>query len=485
MLSPPIVTTLPGITASPFEIFRKLSWKTPSVLLEGQPGGWFDGRFSVIGADPFAIFQSKGAVTRFEPILPGSKPSLSADGDPLQHLQKCLDRFAASPLSDTDLPFLQGGAIGFFGYDLAQQFETLPAPLKGDPTLPDIFLLFLNRFIVYDHSKQALHIIYNPTPETNLSPEISPGETDQTRRKKGVAYLEAIRRKIEAPCQSEDFDQPAPPLTIQSSLTAEDYMQMVRRAKEYIAAGDIFQANLSHRFHAQGRDASMLTLYQRLQKINPSPFSAYLDLGEIQIASSSPERLIRVRQGIAETWPIAGTKPRGRTHEEDEQMIQALCGSEKERAEHLMLVDLERNDLGKVCQPGSIQVRSLMKIERYSHLFHLVTHLQGEMRPGVSPLQGLKAMFPGGTITGVPKIRCMEIISELEKEARGIYTGAIGYLSFAGEMDLNIAIRTLVKKGDEITLQVGAGIVADSDPESEYQETLNKAAALIRALNGS
>ncbi|MFQ5950282.1 MAG: anthranilate synthase component I family protein, partial [Nitrospiria bacterium] len=281
-----------------------------------------------------------------------------------------------------------------------------------------------------------------------------------------------------------DFRFPPPPAQADRSPAA--YMEMVRRAKGYIAAGDIFQANLSHRLTFRFPFKSLFPIYRRLWRINPSPFSAYLDLGEIQIASGSPERLVCIKKGahadIVETRPIAGTRPRGRDPLEDIRMIKALYESEKERAEHLMLIDLERNDLGKICRYGTVRVDSLMTLEKYSHVFHLVSNVRGELIPGASPLQVLQALFPGGTITGVPKIRCMEIIAELEGKARGIYTGAIGYIGFGGEMDLNIAIRTWVRRGDEMMFQVGAGIVADSDPQSEYQETLQKAAALMKAL---
>jgi anthranilate/para-aminobenzoate synthase component I len=260
---------------------------------------------------------------------------------------------------------------------------------------------------------------------------------------------------------------------------------MVSRAKEYIAAGDIFQANLSHRFHATLSGESIFPLYQNLREINPSPFSAYLNMGGFEIASGSPERLVRVKRTkgkfLVETRPIAGTCPRGQDDAEDQEKIAKLYGSEKERAEHLMLVDLERNDLGRVSRFGTVSVDALMTLERYSHLFHLVSNIVGELRESVSATDVISALFPGGTITGVPKVRCMQIISELESHPRGPYTGSLGYIDFSGEIDLNIIIRTFYRKGSDLFFQVGAGIVADSDPEMEYQETLQKAAALIAA----
>ena len=472
----PLISTVSVGPTSPTELFKKFKGHPFSVLFDGTSGGWFEGGFSLLGGGPFAIFQSKGNTIRFDYLPKGHAQTFRNKGDPIQQLQMWLDRFHASPPGDTEIPFLHGGVAGFFSYDLVRQFESIPPQAYEDPDVPDIYLIFLNSFLVYEHKNHVAHIVYNPDPEINM------GEDTRIVLKRAHKVMASIQRQIEGPYPVSPALKTTSPLVIRPHLTAQDYMKMVRRSLEYISAGDIFQANLSHRFSAEASDLSTFLTYQRLQQINPSPFAAYMNLGDIQIVSGSPERLVRVNGERVETWPIAGTQRRGRDTVEDEKMVKALCTSEKERAEHLMLVDLERNDLGRVCQYGSVKVRSLMEIEKYSHVIHWVTRIGGHLIPGTRPLQVIRALFPGGTITGVPKIRCMEIISELEKEARGIYTGSIGYISFSGEMDMNIAIRTLIKKGDRIMFQVGSGIVADSDPEAEYQETLNKAAALIKAL---
>jgi anthranilate/para-aminobenzoate synthase component I len=265
-------------------------------------------------------------------------------------------------------------------------------------------------------------------------------------------------------------------------MTQADFESMVRCCKEYIAAGDIYQANLSQRFTAKIGNTDPLQLYTVLRDINPSPFAAYLDFGDLQLVSSSPERLISLRGGVAETRPIAGTRRRGGDRAETQELSAELLTNEKERAEHIMLLDLERNDLGKVCGYGTVQVDEMMVVEDYSHVIHIVSNVRGELTAGRDAFDLVRAVFPGGTITGVPKVRCMEIIDELEPVARGPYTGSIGYISNAGDMDLNIIIRTFVIKDHMAHVQVGAGIVADSDPEREYFETLQKAEALKRAL---
>jgi len=479
----PLVKTLKAGGLHPVDTLKKVKWEEAFFLLDGSAGGWFDGRYSLLGGSPFARFRSKGNTSRFTTLHPEKKQSTSSNENPLLHLQDWLDRF--KPRVDPDrpfseIPFLDGGVVGFFSYELVRQFETLPPPEVEDPDLPDIDLLFLNLFVIFDHVQDCLHIIYNPAPEILL------GKTSEKVYQEGRNKIDRVGENIIEPTpQDKPEDLPFSP-QIRTGCSPERYMEMVRQAKAYISAGDIFQANLSHCLSFQNAHTSLSEVYRRLWQINPSPFSAYLDMGETKIASGSPERLVRVRKfprhDIVETRPIAGTRPRGKTPLQDEQMIKALYGSEKERAEHLMLIDLGRNDLGKICRYGSVSVDAMMTLEKYSHVFHLVSNITGTLVPGTTPLQVLQALFPGGTITGVPKIRCMEIITELEKRARGIYTGAIGYIGFGGEMDLNIAIRTWVRTRNQISMQVGAGIVADSIPEREYQETLQKAAALMKAL---
>jgi anthranilate/para-aminobenzoate synthase component I len=353
---------------------------------------------------------------------------------------------------------LAGGAVGFISYDLS-----------------NIHFLFVNCFLLYDHTKALIHIVYNSAPLIEI------GWPDELANQEGCRAIDEIEQAIH--CDSPHHSDPLLLLgEITSQCNEACYQAMVLRAKEYIAAGDIFQANLSHRFRVAIDGDSIFPLYQKLREINPSPFSTYLNMGGVEIASASPERLVRVRKGRVETRPIAGTCPRGLTFEEDQKRIAAMYKNDKERAEHLMLVDLERNDIGKVAKFGTVRVDALMALEQYSHVSHLVSKIVGELREKVSATDVIRALFPGGTITGVPKIRCMQIISELEGQARGLYTGSIGMIDFSGEMDFNIIIRSFIRQGSELSFQVGAGIVADSDPEMEYQETLQKAAALMKVL---
>lgn len=460
-------------------LFQGSGWAELGFILEGGRGGWFDGRFSLFGGSPFAIFQSKG--DRVE-VHHGGR-SFSTTGNALEILQEWLERFRPPFSSDAgrpSLPFSEGGAVGFFSYELAQKFEKFSPTAAEDGDLPDIFLLFINFFVLFDHARERAHLIYHPFPDIVL------GKDPESAFKEGASRIEALTGVLENGAISKISPDNAgsiiPHVEIQADMSAERYIQMVIRAKEYISAGDIFQANLSHRFRASSSDISSWVVHQRLRRINPSPFSAYLNLGEIQIASASPERLVKIEGDHIETRPIAGTRPRGKNQTEEKAMVEALYASEKERAEHLMLVDLERNDLGKICRYGTVGVKKLMALEKYSHVIHLVSYIEGTLKSGIRLPEIIRAVFPGGTITGVPKIRCMEIISELEGRSRGIYTGSIGYIGFNGEIDLNIAIRTVVQRGKEFTLQVGAGIVADSDPESEYNETLQKAEAMFKAL---
>lgn len=479
---PPLIETVDLNEEEPQLLFKRAGWRGAAALLEGMRGGWFDGRFSLLAGDPFGVFQSKGARSRFI-ARPGAGEEIwEQTGDVLADLQAWLDRFhpATTEFLSSDIPFAAGGAVGFFSYDLIGQWERIPPADDCNASLPDIFLLFINHFALIDHERRRIHLVYNPQPEVRL------GKREETARRRGREKLRLLRKALFDPSSTERSDLPAPPPSVEADLSSDDYVRRVLRAKEYIAAGDIFQANLSHRFRIASGMPSPFSIYRRLRRINPSPFAAYLDLGEIEVASGSPERLVRVAdhggRRIVETRPIAGTRPRGTEAAEDERLMNALYRSEKERAEHLMLVDLERNDLGKICRYGSVVVDPLMAIEKYSHVAHLVSNVSGTLRPETTSTGVIKALFPGGTITGVPKIRCMEIIAEIEKRSRGLYTGSIGYIDFTGGIDLNIAIRSWVRQGKEMTFQVGAGIVADSDPEMEYQETLQKAAALLKAL---
>ena len=472
------IETLSAAGGDPTEIYRRVA-HGPSVLLDGA--GWFDGRCALIGALPFGAFQSRGPFSEFHYFgLDVDPPATWCDAEsPATHLQQWLDRFSSPPRSISD-PIFTGGTVGFTAYEFARQLEKYSGPQISDPNLFDLHLFFFDLVLLIDHTAAQVQIVFNPLPQMRM------GKDEISAQRAGRRKIDAIRQWLK---ETPTFVEP-PVLSSSASVrydkTPADYMAQVERVLEYIAAGDVFQVNLSHRLRVSAEKSAALPVYQKLAQINPSPFSAYCDMGEVQIACGSPERLVRLfRRGgqwRVETCPIAGTWPRGATVVEDRKMVAALHASRKDRAEHLMLVDLARNDLGRVCRFGTVHVASLMETEKYSHVIHFVSRVIGEAADGTTPLSALAALFPGGTITGAPKIRCVEIIAEMERQPRGIYTGAIGYIGFDGEMDFNIAIRTWAQCAGELTARVGGGIVADSRPEAEYRETMQKAAALLAAL---
>ena len=377
-----------------------------------------------------------------------------------------------------------GGAVGYLSYDLARQFERLPCLAIDDLAVPDLEFAFFDLVAAIDHELNRLVLMFCPPLERFLG---EPREKLFREGRDRLAELEArLTRSDKADAHWSNLGR----LAFTPEQEQAVYSQNVSRCQEYIAAGDIYQANLSHRFNVTceafsslGDLQTDLSVYSRLRSLNPSPFSGILRFDAVRLISSSPERLVRLEGRRADTRPIAGTRPRGRSAFDDLRLIDELHTNEKERAEHVMLVDLERNDLGRVCRFGSIHVDEFMTVEQYSHVSHLVSHVAGTLKDHATGFNLLKAMFPGGTITGVPKIRCMEIIEELEPVRRGLYTGSMGYLSWSGDLDFNILIRTLVMRNAVGYLQVGAGIVADSDPTREYEETIHKAQAFFSAFS--
>lgn len=369
-----------------------------------------------------------------------------------------------------------GGWVGYIGYDAARLFEKYSRRKKEGLDIPDACFMQVERLAVYDHESGLLKYM--------LSPESSASDYDLLVNEIQQAWnkIHTAGSSLQTPPVDKVRTASKDPSKIKSMTTKAEYMAMVERAKAYIAEGDIYQANLSQRFDVDFFD-DPFELYMRLRVVNPSPFSGYLRFKDFTLVSSSPERLVKVEGDRLETRPIAGTRPRGKTLEEDRQMSRELLLNEKEKAEHLMLVDLERNDMGRVCTFGSVHVSDLMFLEKYSHVSHIVSNIIGTLSPGVTVLDILRAVFPGGTITGCPKIRCMEIIDELEPVSRGPYSGSFGYIGWSPVMDLNIIIRTIVVMNQKASFHVGAGIVADSDPEREYEETLAKAAAMMEVLN--
>ena len=369
-------------------------------------------------------------------------------------------------------------------YDFVRYLEKLPKTTKDDLKIPDAHFLMIDKLIAFDHLDKKAWIVVCPGARDT---ELGYGDVDvdwaekydeaeQEIEKISAEVLKCRSTEVTPPFSSpwQGEDRRGSISSLKHGLSKEQYMDIVKRAKEYIAAGDIFQANISLRVSADIGDIKPWSLYKILRSINPSPFAGYIDFGDYQIVSSSPERLLKVKGGVIETRPIAGTRPRGRDMKEDELMRAELLLNEKERAEHIMLIDLERNDIGRVSDYGSVHVDELMITEDYSHVIHIVSNVKGNLASGKTCFDAIKAAFPGGTITGVPKVRCMEIIDELEPVSRGPYTGSFGYIGFSGSMDLNIVIRTFVIKDGFAYVQAGAGIVADSDPEKEYYESLKK-----------
>lgn len=453
----------------PFRAYERLAGPN-SFLLESVRG---TSHYSFIGMNPDLIFRSKGTDIEIE----GASGKTVFQANPIEMLKKLL--FSRMMTRHDLLPPFWGGAAGLFGFDLVKFYERLPQHAVDDLYLPDLCLLFVNSVIAFDHEQKIIQILHTPTTEEFLGLD------------RANLYQQMVTkiRNLQDQLLNETPMPPIPPIHAvalsdrpRSLMTREGYLTMVQRCKDYIAAGDIFQANLSHRFSMPIGQTPPLGLYKALRQINPSPFSAYFDFGSFQIVSSSPERLVKLDGGEVQTRPIAGTRPRGRSPLEDRRLAEELILNAKERAEHLMLVDLERNDLGRVCEYGTVRVDELMTIEFYSHVMHIVSNVRGRMRPDQDCFDLLKAVFPGGTITGVPKVRCLEIIEELEPVKRGAAYGSVGYISFTRDMDLNILIRTMIVKDQEAYFHVGAGIVADSQPEKEYEETLHKAQALFQAL---
>lgn len=446
-----------------------------SFLLESIKGPEKIARYSFAGTKPFLIFKVKNGTVELE--YKGRK--ILSSGQPLKKLKELLLSYKIEPPEDFP-PFL-GGAVGIISYDFVHYFERLPRTATDDLQIPDAHFLLVDTLIAFDHKHKKTFIISCPGTD-----EI--GSTIGLFEKDSGTYYDSACEKIKELYKlinSEGSKSPKgfkKPIKIQHEMSKNDYINIVRRTKEYIKAGDIFQANLSQRVSANIGNTEQWEIYKILSKINPSPFAAYLDMCDYQIVSSSPERLLRFTGETVETRPIAGTRPRGFDAESDIAMRADLLLNEKERAEHLMLIDLERNDLGKISDYGSVFVDEFMITENYSHVIHIVSNIKGTVVKNKNCFDAIRAAFPGGTITGVPKVRCMEIIDELEHVTRGPYTGSLGYISFTGTMDLNIIIRAFVIKNGIAYVQAGAGIVADSEPEREYFETLKKAEALIKTL---
>ena len=462
---------------TPLSVYTKLCGDGPSFLLESAEHGERWGRFSFVGFDPFLVLRSRDGNVEFD----GVPPAVAADADgALDALTKVIEAFRAPPLAGVPL---HGGAVGYLGYDVIREVEDIPASGRDDLGMPDVQLLFPYHVVALDHLRQIMTIV------TNVVVEDTDDEAELLRRyEAAVTDTDSVVARLAS--ASTDHSTVAPPdvkphtEAAPSNLDAGVYEQMVDTVKEYVRAGDTFQTVVSQRFAVE-TDVSAFDLYRVLRVINPSPYLFLVDVGDAQLVGSSPEALVQVQGRDVETWPIAGTRPRGATVEEDRAHEQSLLADEKERAEHVMLVDLSRNDLGRVCEVGSVTVDTMMRVERYSHVMHLVSAVTGTLREDLGPVDVLAATFPAGTVSGAPKVRAMEIIDELEPTRRGPYAGAVGYIDLAGNLDTCIAIRTVVLRGGTAYVQAGAGIVADSVPSSEETETRNKASAVLAAIRAA
>jgi anthranilate synthase component I len=463
----PVVKEVVADLLTPVSAFLKIAEHSDyAFLLESVEGGEHVGRYSFLGKDPFLILRSRGNDT----VIDRAGTTSSAEKPFIDTLRELMNRFQ-SPFVP-GLPRFTGGAVGYLGYDTAAWFEPAVARPVQDTADDDAGFMLFDTVLAFDHVQHRILLIANA--------RISGDEDLRSLYQFACAKIEFLEGELERALSLPRVTS-AETLSLESNFTQPAFEAIVRQAKESIAAGDIYQVVLSQRFSADlGVDP--FTVYRALRHVNPSPYMFFVRMGGRSIVGSSPEMLVRVEGRHAVTHPIAGTRPRGRSDEEDQRLAEELKRNEKERAEHVMLVDLGRNDLGRVCEYGSVRVPTFMSLERYSHVMHLVSVVEGQLAEDCDRLDALAACFPAGTVSGAPKVRAMQIINELETTRRGIYAGAVGYLDFAGNLDFCIAIRTIVLERGRAHIQAGAGIVADSNPTAEYEETKDKARAMVRAL---
>lgn len=474
----PVYDVLSADLLTPVSAYLRLAQGSRySFLLESVEGGEKIARYTFAGAHPEEVFRyAKGAC-----VLESRDRVLWEERDPVSFLRARVERFR--PVRLPGLPPLVAGAIGYFSYDMVRLIERLPEHLRDGIGLYDAVLTFYQGIIAFDHLQHRLWIVRNVFTEGSGSAAL------RAKYNAAVREVQRTRKLLEQPVAAEGPKSPGRakkhrPLEIACNFRKPEYLAAVRKAKEYIRAGDIFQVVLSQRFSAK-TTAEPFQVYRELRALNPSPYLFFLQMNDVSVVGSSPEMLVKVQGREVFYRPIAGTQPRGNDELEDQRREKEMLASEKERAEHIMLVDLGRNDLGRVCDYGTVRVEQLMIVERFSHVMHLVSSLRGRLRQDVDCFDALMACFPAGTVSGAPKVRAMEIIEELERTRRGIYAGGVLYLDFAGNLDSCIALRTMVIKNGVAYVQAGGGIVADSTPEGEYQETLNKSRALLTALEAA
>jgi len=457
---------------TPLSAFLKIDDKKNSFLFESVEGGEKIGRYSFLGSAPSAIIESKG--DKVSIITGKSKKALK--GDPLLAIEDFMKKYKAVEVDG--LPRFFGGLVGCIGYDTIRFVEDIPDQCKDDLKVFDIKLVLADTILIFDRVKHTIKIVANAHIKNKVKSSID------LAYKKAIKSIDVLSEKLKKPLKKPmpAIEGMVSDIKFSSNVKKSDFKKGVLRAKKYIRAGDIIQVVLSQRFETKF-NSDPLAIYRALRSINPSPYMFYLSFSSVKLIGSSPEIMVRCEDHLAEIRPIAGTRPRGKSQKEDVALEQDLLADPKERAEHLMLVDLGRNDLGRVCRSGSVKVSEFMNIERYSHVMHIVSNCVGTLKQKSNIYELLKASFPAGTVAGAPKIRAMEIIDELEATKRGPYAGCVGYFSFSGNLDTCITIRTILLKGKKAYVQAGAGIVADSVPEAEYQETVNKAKGMLKAVS--
>ncbi|MBN2552986.1 MAG: anthranilate synthase component I [Spirochaetales bacterium] len=466
----PVHTEVYADLETPVSAYLKLRRGENTFLLESVEGGTQVGRYSFLGRDPSIIFEARG---RRVTIRRGSRSSTIETADPLAELRKLTREFV--PVSDPALPPFAGGAVGYMAYDTVRQLETLPESNPDDLGVPDMLFMFTDTIVAFDNVSHKLTVMHNV--------EARPGDNLDLLYDQAAGVLRQILADLRRPLPEAQRQEGrvAGEESPSSNFQREDFLAAVEACKDYIRRGEIIQAVLSQRFGTEF-DGDAFSLYRALRIVNPSPYMFYLHFGGIKLVGASPEIHVRSYDGNVTIRPIAGTRPRGDNVEEDVRLEKELLADEKERAEHLMLVDLARNDIGRVCRYGSVRVTEFMVVERYSHVMHIVSDVEGSLQENRDAFDLIAATFPAGTVSGAPKIRAMEIIEELEPTRRGPYAGLVGYFSFNGNFDSCITIRTMLVTADRVYVQAGAGIVADSVPAREHEETLNKAKALFRAI---
>ncbi len=475
----PVYCELPADLETPVSVYLKLrGLGGPSFLLESVEGGEQIARYSFLGIAPAHQLVADRHGVR---LTNGHAETLETGSDPLAAVKEVMGRTRV--IRVPDLPRFMGGAVGYMSYDLVRFFERLPATAQDDRDLPLCHFLFTDTLVAFDHVKHRLLVIANAYLDGAVG---SDGRVTQDGLRRAyedaTQRIEAIVDRLRKPKPQSVVEGTGTSYPLTSNTERERYEAMVEAAKEYIAAGDIFQVVLSQRFERE-TDAEPFAIYRALRMLNPSPYMVFLDLGDTTVIASSPEMMTRTEDGVAEVRPIAGTRRRGASEAEDARLAEELLADPKERAEHVMLVDLGRNDLGRVCRYGSVHVPDLMFVERFSHVMHITSRVYGQLAEGKDAFDLLRATFPAGTLSGAPKVRAMEIIEELEGVRRGPYGGAIGYFGYTGTLDSCITIRTIVMRGRQAYIQAGAGIVADSVPSTEYEECVNKAKALAVAIS--